>query len=252
MSVPKNPFIHYDNRLADATPVASSTASGAAVNLTDFRPYTSWKPSALPATVTVDCGAPRAADKLCVFNHNLYSNGCTIEVHGSTDNFATSDVLVVSVTPTADKAFIQDFASASYRYWRIRITGATVPTLTIVAVGAGMEMPIGLPYGFDPLGRKVFGQANISEQGQPLGKAILFEQWAQTLTFKYVQTSWIRSTFIPAWKASLRGKPFLFAYDLTNYPDEIYLVEAGDNFKSAQDLPVYSTLTFDVKGIALP
>lgn len=252
MATPKNPFIAYDNRLGDAVPVASSTASGAAINLSDMRPYTSWSPAALPATVTVDCGAAKSADKLCLFNHNLFSNGCTIEVHGSTDNFSVSDVTVASITPASDKAFVLDFASASYRYWRIRITGTTAPTLSIVALGVGMEMPVGVPYGFDPLARKVFGQTNISEQGLPLGKAVLFEQWSQTLTFKYVDSAWIRSTFLPAWKSKLRGTPFLFAFNLTNYPDEIYLVEAGDTVKATQDMPAYSTLSFEVKGVALP
>jgi hypothetical protein len=252
MAIPKNPFISYDNRFADAVPVASSTASGAAVNLADFRPYTTWKPSTLPATITVDCASAKAADKLSVFNHNLFSSGCTIEVRGSTDNFATSDVLLLSVTPTADKAFISDFASASYRYWRIRITGTSAPTLTICTVGAGFEFPVGVQYGFDPLNRKVFGQTNISEQGMPLGKAVLFEQWAATLTFKYVDNTWLRTTFLPVWKSALRGKPFLFAFNMTSYPDEIYLVEAGDNIKAPQQLPTYSDLVFDVKGVALP
>ena len=252
MPVPKNPFIGYDNRLADTTPVASSTGSGAAINLTDFRPYTSWKPATLPATVTVDCGSAKSADKLCFFNHNLFANGCTIEVRGSTDNFAASDVLLHSHTPAADKAFVRDFTSASYRYWRIRITGATAPTLTIIALGVGLEFPSSVPYGFSPVDRKVFGQTNISEQGLPLGKAVIFEQWMQSLSFQYLSSAWIRGTFLPAWKEHLRGKPFIFAWDLTNYPDDIYLVEAGDNIKIPQNLPTYATLTFDVKGVALP
>ncbi|OYZ65150.1 MAG: hypothetical protein B7Y04_00555 [Gallionellales bacterium 24-53-125] len=249
--MPKTPFIGYDNRFADAVPVASSTASGAAANLADFRPYTFHKPAAIPYTVTVDCGVAKSADKLCVYNHNLFSNGCTVEVRGSTDNFATSDVLLHSYTPTSDKPFIRDFTSASYRYWRSRITGATAPTLTIMAIGVGLEFPTGLPYGFDPLTSKVFGQINISQQGWPLGSAILFEQWAQLLNFPYVPSAWIRSTFIPARKAHLRGSPFLFAWDLTNYPDDIYLVMMGDNFKAPLKSPVYSMLSFDVKGVAL-
>ena len=252
MTTPKNPFIAHDNRMADAVPVASSTASGAAINLSDFRPYTFWKPSVLPANITVDCATEKSADKLCVFNHNLFANGCTIEVRASTDNFAVSDVLLHSYTPTADKAFVRDFDSATYRYWRLRITGATAPTLTVVALGVGLEFPHGLPYGFDPLARKVFGQTNISEQGLPLGKAVIFEQWAQPLNFSYVPTAWIRATFMPAWKAHLRGNPFLFAWDLTAYPDDIYLVQAGENMKAPLKSPVYSSLSFDVKGVALP
>jgi hypothetical protein len=47
------PKILYDNRFKDAAPVASSTAVGNfnVLNMTDFRPYTWWKPTALPATV---------------------------------------------------------------------------------------------------------------------------------------------------------------------------------------------------------
>lgn len=251
MTTPTKPFVVWDSRLADATPVASSTASGAAVNLTDFRPYTSWKPSALPATVTVDCGSAKSADCLAVFNHDLFTNGCTVEVRGSTDNFVASDVLLDSYAPAANTAFVRNFASASYRYWRIRITGATAPTLTIVALGIGLEFPY-LPFGFDPTTRKVYGQTNISEQGLPLGKAVLFEQWAQTLSFDYVDLTWLRATFLPAWKSGLRGKPFLFAFNLTAYPGEIYLVEAGDSIKTPQKLTAYASLSFDVKGVALP
>lgn len=251
MTTPVFPFIAWDNRFADATPVASSTLSGAAINLADFRPYTSWKPSSLPATVTVDCATAKSADKLAVFNHDLYTGACTIEVRGSTDNFSASDVLVHSYTPSSNSPFVRDFNSASYRYWRIRITGTSAPTLTVVALGVGLEFPDGLPYGFEPLARKVYGQSNVSEQGLPLGKAILFEQWSQQLSFKYLDKTWVRTTFMAAWKSHLRGKPFLFAFDLTNYPAEIYLVEAGDDLRVPQELPSLMSLSFEVRGVAL-
>lgn len=251
MATPKNPFIGWDNRFNDAVPVASSTVLGAAINLADFRPYTSWNPAALPATVTVDCAAAKYADKLCVFNHNLFSNGCTIEVYGSTDNFGASNVLLHTYVPTTNKPFVRDFASASYRYWRIRITGATAPTLTVVALGVGLELPVCLPWGFDPLARKVFGQTNISEQGLPLGTAVLFEQWVQSLNFQDVDNAWLRATFLPIWKAHLRGKPFLFAFDLTNNPTEIYLVEKDGDLKTPTSIANRSHLQFTVKGVAL-
>lgn len=256
MTAPQTPFIAWDNRLANAVPVASSTLAGAAANLSDFRPYTSWKPSALPATVTVDCGAVKSADNLALFNHNLFSSGCSIEVHGSTDNFVTSDVTIATLTPGSDLPFILQFTSASYRYWRIVIMGGTtMPTLSVVSMGVALVFPVGLQYGFGPLDRKVFGQTNISEQGLPLGSAVLFEQWVQQLNFMYVSDSWIRSTLLPAWKTGLRGKPFLFAFDLADYPSEIYLVQTdlgNSDLVMSSAIPNYSSVQFTVKGIALP
>ena len=252
MAVPVNPFICWDNRFADAEPVASSTYAGAAANIANFRPYTNWTPVTLPATITVDCGTPKYADCLGLFNHTLASSGSTIQVRGSTDNFVASDVLVATLVPDNNTASIVNFTSVAYRYWRITITGTVVPTLSIVALGVGLEFPTGLPYGFDPLARQVFGQTNISEQGLPLGKVILFEQWKQNVSFNFIPSSWLRTVFLPTWKIHLRGKPFLFAWDLTRYPTEIYLVEAGDSIKSPQNLPAYSTLSFDIKGVALP
>lgn len=245
-------MIVWDSRFADATPVASTTASGAAINLTDFRPYTSWTPGALPATVTVDCATAHSADTLGVFNHTLFTGACTIEVRGSTDNFVASDVLLHSYTPTSNSPFIRAFTSASYRYWRIRITGTSAPTLTVVALGVGLPFEIGVPVGFDPLARTVYGQTNISEQGLPLGKAVLFEQWSQQIGIPFVTNTWLRNTFLPAWKAHLRGNPFLFAFDYVTYPTEIYLVESDGNFTAPTISADYSGLNFAIKGVALP
>jgi len=98
----------------------------------------------------------------------------------------------------------------------------------------------------------VFGSTNISEQGLPLGKSVLFEQWSQAINLGFVTNTWLRATFLPAWKAHLRGNPFLFAFDNTTYPTEIYLVESDGNLNTPTVAPDYSGLSFSVKGVALP
>jgi hypothetical protein len=224
----------YDNRLADATVAASTTAAGfAAANVADWRPFTWWKPTALPATLTVDCTTAKAADYALVYGHTLFSSGCTVEVRGSTDNFGASNVLVASLTPSSDNPFFISFGSVSYRYWRIRITGAaTMPALAIAAIGARLELPTGMAQGFDPVGRKVDGQTNRNENGQPLGRAIDFEQWKQTIRLQRVTWAWVRSTWLPAWRAHLRSSPFVFAWDAQVYADDLKLVTAGESFST--------------------
>jgi len=249
MSAPK---LFYDNRFADATPVASTTAAGsyAAANLNDLRPYTWWKPTALPATVTVDCGSAKAADFALFYGHDLHTQGASIEIHGSTDNFAASDVTVVaSYAPTSDDPFLLEFASASYRYWRLKITGTTMPSIAMVLIGAELVMPEYLNNGFDPLARNVIGRSNNNDNGQPLGAIVDYEQWKQTLEFDFVSWSWLRSTWQPAWRNYLRSSPFIFAWDSVDYPAELYLVRAGNSYQTPHTNGLLANLIFDVSGV---
>src|SRR3990172_3347449 len=163
------PAILHDNNLDDDTPGASPTASGFSVlNLRDWRPYTWWKPTVIPATVTVDCGSAQAADYALLWGHDLFTAGCTVEVRGSTDNFAASNVLVATSTPTSDDPLLIQFTSVSYRYWRLTFTTGTAPSIAIAAIGAKLMVPGWFEDGFDPRGRTAKGQFNRSVDGHPL------------------------------------------------------------------------------------
>ena len=251
------PKLLFDNRFVDAVPVASTTATGnyAAANVADMRPYTWWKPTALPATVTVDCLSAKSANYALIYGHDLFTQGATLEVRGSTDNFAASNVLVATLTPTSNNPFLLEFGGVSYRYWRIKITGTTMPSIAIAMIGAAFVMPKYLTSGFDPLSRLLISQGgsgsmNSNENGQALGKIIDFEQFTQTLQFDNVAWSWLRSTWQAAWRSNLRGSPFIFSWDSVNYPSEIYLVNAGDHYSTPHQQGGLTTLTFDVSGVA--
>ena len=245
------PKFLYDNRLDDATPAASSTATGdyAVANLRDWRPYTWWKPSAMPATVTVDCGSAKAADYAFIYGHDLSTQGATLEVRGSTDNFVASDVLVSSKTPTSDLPFLLTFNSVSYRYWRIKVTGSNAPSLAIAAIGAALASPVYIAPPFDPIGREVQGAANLNENGQPLGAAIDFEKWTQSVTLSNVSWSWVRSTFLPAWKTHFRSTPFGFAWESAGYPDEVLLVTGGAQLQIPHNPGSFCNVQMQLSGV---
>lgn len=246
------PLILYENRFADATPVASSTAAGSynVLNLRDWRAYTWWKPSAMPATVTVDCGSAKDADYAVVYGHDLGTKGATLEIRASTDNFGASDLLIASKTPTDDKPFLLQWASASYRYWRTKLTGASAPSLAIAAVGAALQLPRRLTRGFDPIGRVLKGQANRSEGGHPLGRVIEFEEWAERVHVRNVTWSWLRSTWQAAWDAHLRASPHVFAWDPTDHGGELYLVSIKDQFKTPHQVGEFADIEYDIIGRA--
>lgn len=225
--------ILYESRLNDATPAASSVASGFDVlNLRDLRDYTFWKPTALPATVTVNHGAAKTFDYLAIYNHNLGSLGCTVELRRSTDNFVANDVLVATHTPTDDEPILLLFAQQNFQYSRLRITGPAAPTIAIALWGNKLEIPSNpnIREGFDPLGRAIKSAINRSNTGRALGRVINWREWKQTLIFELVTWTWLRSTWLPAAKAWLESEPWLFCWNPDLYPKETYHVtmdEAG-------------------------
>lgn len=244
------PQLLFDNRFADAQPVASSTAVGYNVaNLADWRPYTWWQPDSLPATVTVDSGAPAAADYLVVYGHNMGTHGATLELRGSTDNFAASDDMIASISPADDLPFLVQFASSLYRYRRLRITGATAPSLAIAAAGSALELPRHLPTGFDPLGRKMHGVSNRSMKGHPLGQVFEFEEWSEAIQQRSVEQGWVRNTFLPAWLSHLRSTPFVFVWEPAEHADELYLVSSSGEFKAPHRGGQFCDLSFEVTGV---
>lgn len=230
--MPSKPAFLFDNRLGDATPVASDTAAGDfdVQNLVDFRPFTWWRPATMPATVTVDSAAAAAVDYWLVWGHDLGTQGATIELRKSNDNFAANDVLVDSLAPADDAPFARYVTTADERYWRFRVTGATAPSLAIAAMGSLFEFPEWLEEGFDPIGREPQGTFNRSVKGLPLGRTTDYELWSQRLDFRRLDRTWIRNTFEPAWASHLRGNPFVFAWDRTGHPADLKLVVTKGGF----------------------
>lgn len=225
------PKILYDNRLADAAPVASSTAAGAeyhVLNLRDWKPFTFWKPAALPATITVNCGAARSADYAAFFAHNFFTGGNTVEIRHSTDNFAANDVVAATITPGNNKDFFATFAAISRQYWRIRIANGVAPTLAIAAIGAALDFPRRPQQGFGPVNRRVVGQFNVTEGGHPIENVKAFSEWRQDVQFRAVDQAWVRNTLLPAWDAHLENKPFGFAWDPVDHATELYLCTADN------------------------
>lgn len=235
--MPTGPLVLYDNRLRDAVPAASSTAAGYDVlNTRDLREYTWWKPAALPATITVDCGGVKNADSSAIYAHNLGSSGCTVEVRKSNDNFAANDVLVDTFAPGDDKPILRLFALTGSRYWRYRFLNGVPPTLAIALLGSKLEIPVPMQR-FDPLGYALRGQTNRSVLGRALGRVIDYREWKETFTFENLTWAWVRANWQPAAQAWLDSEPFLFSWNPDAYPKETYHVVIGDEGWRTQHKP---------------
>ncbi len=250
------PVILHDSRLDDDdAPTASTTAAGDfdPLNLRDWRTFSFWKPTVLPATVDFDAGLSSPNnDYMMIWGHDLGTQGATVELRRADNAAFTGDTLVASHTPTDDKPFALHFTPQSQRFWRLRFTGTTVPTIAIAAIGAKLEFPKRLHKGFDPTMRDPQGAFNISEKGQPLGSSVEFEAWEESLEFRSVSWDFIRNTWVPAWKTNLVRRPFAFLWDRTTYPDEIHLCQRRGRYRTPHSAGQIVDLRFDVMGLALP
>lgn len=233
-NVSPKPLLLYDNRFLDGTPSATDTASGAAAaNITDLRPFTWWiAASAGTKYLTVDCGTAKAADSVGVTGHNLATASGAISVESSTDN-ATWTERFSAITPKSDRAFLIIFATATARYWRIKIvTAAVAPKIAVACLGVRMDFERYPAGPFDPAPETLHATQARSKAGHLIGATLANVSLEIGVDFKGLTGNWIDYTFRPVWDAHLSlCKPFFFVWDCSNrHGSEVYFVCIPEGF----------------------
>lgn len=247
------PLFFFDNVLDRGELSASSTATGYDVlNVTDWRPYTRWRPDTMSAYIHADCGSAQPADSLFIAGHSLWSSGVTVTVLAGATSVIGAATTLATVVPDSDRALMAKFNSVSARHWFVLFEGGgspeLIPEMGIVAVGAAFEGERGLQYGFDPFGRDLKGSFNTAVEGDPLGRVLDYEQFKESLQFNLITVDWLRDSFIPAWNTHLKLKPWGFCPDPDNNPGECFLVGTTGGFKAAPRTPALVDLSFEVMG----
>jgi hypothetical protein len=118
--------LYYPN-LIDAYSAITGTSQASTdlgyVNVATEHPSKIWRTGTSTATesVTIDLGSAQAATAAIIYAHTLTAGDSTIQLRGSTDNFAASNVLVGTFTWVSGPIVVT-FGSASFRYWRVIFT----------------------------------------------------------------------------------------------------------------------------------
>jgi hypothetical protein len=118
------PTIIYCDYGTTATATASITGNGNGSDVLIQTEDTFYAPLVTTTfSLVIDLGAAAAMDSFAMLGHNL--GGASVEVRGSTDNFAASDDLV-----SADAVMVSDvnstwaaFTEATYQYWKFIFSG---------------------------------------------------------------------------------------------------------------------------------
>lgn len=151
--------------------------------------------------------------------------------------------------PQSNPPIFGAFARSVGRYRRLYVAGAAAPSLAVVMVGEAMELPVGLEYPFDAMGRKPEGESLRNSRGQLLGRLIDFEEWEETIKLRQVPRAWVKGAWAPAWGAHLRSKPFVLAWN-PDYADEVRLVEAVGGYDAPEAAGARCDLSARVRGVA--
>lgn len=251
----QKPIIMFDNRLNDCTPTATSTAVGYDVlNLRDLRPYTWWKATSTATQyITTPLAGAKTANCLAIYGHNLGTIGATVSVECSSDNFQTDvTVALAGFVPMNDKAILKTFTQLSKQDWRLKITGASAAAqMAILCIGDKLQFERFVTGNFDPNEEEIKGRSLKDDDGQLLGADIDHIKVAVSVSWKYLTPSWVKNSFRPAWDSHIRRlKPFFFAWDPGDHPDEVYFVRVPDGHRLRMPYdPVRRSLTLDLHGV---
>lgn len=121
--------LYYPN-LIDAYSAITGTSQASSdlgyANIATEHPSKIWRTGTSTATesVTIDLGSAMAATAAIIYAHTILNTDSTIQIRGSTDNFAASNVLAGTFT-WSNGPMVVVFNSASFRYWRIIFTKAS-------------------------------------------------------------------------------------------------------------------------------
>ena len=224
--------IGYRSILIAANLSGTAGATGfpmsAIVNPATYERYT---PSALPAEIVCDAGAAVSVDYVGIAAHNLGSLGCTVYLESSPDNAAWTTRL--TMVPADDTTIVGLITSVSARYWRLRITGTTAPTIGIVYLGQVLAMQRNLYGGHTPLNlaRITAVRPVMSETGQWLGATQERKGFATSFAWKNLTAAWYRANFDPFVATNPRARPFFIAWRPKTFPAETGYCWATDDIK---------------------
>jgi hypothetical protein len=213
----------------------TATASSAQVDFPADAPlneltYEFWRPTALPATWTLDAGSSVSANYFGIAAHTLGTSGNTVTIQGSSDGISYASI--DSITPSDNSPIMFLFAGVSYRYWRLSITGVTIPSIGVVYVGTVLEMLRPCYGGLTPisLSRDTVIRPNRSEGGQWLGRSVIRSGSSMSVNYTNLDNAWVRSTFRDFIDDAVTY-PFFFAWRPDNYPEDVGYVWVGEDIK---------------------
>jgi hypothetical protein len=139
-------FYYYNLVELDATVITASNDSSnfPASNLKDYRSTKAFRSTTTSSAIVFDFITAQAVDSVIVSPHKLngftLSTPITIEANASDSWGAPSFSTTITSLDSEFGYTLKEFASQSYRYWRVSLTSATYAELGNIFIGSAMTI----------------------------------------------------------------------------------------------------------------
>lgn len=246
--------VAYANLVTSDNIIASSELAGFEADaLASPDTFSFWKPSALPATATIDFGDVVTIDCVALGAHNL--GGACLFVETSLDGLTFTTVRETVVV--RDDAILLLFSPVAARFARVRVTGYAAGSLDLDFVNqiyqvADLTDPGNLRIGvlnFSEclqMERAIYGghspavlsrnnslRPTLSERGQFLGSAVTRQGYTVAAAWKNLTALWYRDNFDAFAAHVSSGRPFFLAWRPGSFADEAVYCWSGGNIRPA-------------------
>lgn len=229
------PMVLFDNVLArGAFAWSSQTADGFAANALGPQTFDYWTPTSGNGSISVTLGAAEACDCAAVVAHDLGTKGSTVHLEYRTGTAAWT--ALASATPTDDSTLLLIGPPVVADQWRLRVAGASPPSLGVVMIGRRQVWRVGVTGGYValPKAKRVELLTSTSRGGQFLGNRIVREEASTDIGLSSADRDWVNGA-LEAFRIHYdEGKPFIWASDPGGDPDDVgYCWRAGDELRPA-------------------
>lgn len=224
------PTILYNNLFLNGVLTASTEATNyAKENVRSENTVKAWQPTALPATLSVDLGVATSADSFAIISHNCGTKGNTILLESSTDNISWTTRC--TVVPTDNTSILGLFTSVSARYWRLNISGGTVPTIAVVFLAQRFNFPAGVKPPYTPvwLSQQYELLTANTLGGQFLGNRVLRKSGKTSISLVALDTGFVESNLVPFREHYNSGKAFVWASGPASFTKDVGYVWRTEN-----------------------
>jgi len=227
-------MVMHRNVLSEGTLAWSTqTADGSAANALGPQTYDFWTPASLPATLSVTLAVAATCDACAVIGHTLGSNDATLFVEWWD---GTAWAVAQTLVPENDRDMLLIFGEQTSAQWRIRVTGSTVPSISIVMIGPRLLIPDGVQAGYVPinLALDVELAPSITVRGQYVGTFTKRTGGATSIGLAQQDRLWIETDAAPFIAHYNSGTPFIWASCPDLLPEDMaYCWRAGNTFRAS-------------------